>query len=61
METTSQQSGVWNEKPMDAIQLEKILKNMGVEEYDPMIVEQFLEIIHRYFLLFFLTSHRIYL
>jgi hypothetical protein len=37
----------WNEKPMDAIQLEKILKNMGVEEYDPIIIEQFLEIIHR--------------
>eukprot|EP01080_Neovahlkampfia_damariscottae_P005789 gene5789-9610_t len=36
------------EKPLDAVQIEKILKNMGVENHDELVVEQFLEIIYRY-------------
>jgi transcription initiation factor TFIID subunit 9B len=36
-----------DEKPRDAIILEKILDSMGIEKYEPRVIEQFLELIYR--------------
>eukprot|EP00736_Rhodelphis_marinus_P005846 Rmarinus@m.29646 len=37
-----------DDKPLDAIVVEKILKSMGVNQYEPGVVPQLLEFIHRY-------------
>lgn len=33
--------------PRDALILEKILESMGIEKYEPRVIEQFLELIYR--------------
>jgi hypothetical protein len=34
------------EKPNDAINIENILKSMGIEKYEPQVVEQLLELVN---------------
>jgi transcription initiation factor TFIID subunit 9B len=46
--TSTPQQETSNVLPKDAIIIEKILASMGIQEYEPRIIELFLELIYRY-------------